>query len=130
VTRLHHVAVGSSDVERLAHFYREVFSLSEATRHHDDSGVLRSIWLELGEAWLMIEHSTEPARVVHGVGSGPFLLALRVSVAERQRLEGVLSARGHAIESRTRFTSYARDPDGNRVAFSHYPDLVEPRHEP
>ena len=130
MTRLHHVAVGSDDVERLARFYREVFTLSEATRHHDQHGVLRSIWLDLGEAWLMIERSTAPARVVEGVGRGPFLLALRVSVAERQRLENVLEERGHAIESRTPFTSYARDPDGNRVAFSHYPDVVERNDEP
>jgi glyoxylase I family protein len=130
VTRLHHVAVGSSDVERLARFYREVFILTEATRHHDERGVLRSIWLDLGEAWLMIEHSNEPVRVVHGVGSGPFLLALRVSVAERQRLERELESLGHAIESRTQFTSYTRDPDGNRVAFSHYPDSAQLSHGP
>lgn len=122
MTRLHHLAVGSSDVERLAAFYRELFDLPEAARQKDEQGRLRSIWLDLGGAWLMLEHSSEPSRSVHGVGSGPFLVALRVSVAQRRVLERVLEARGHAIESRTAFTSYTRDPDGNRVAFSHYPE--------
>jgi catechol 2,3-dioxygenase-like lactoylglutathione lyase family enzyme len=130
VTRLHHLAVGSHDVERLAAFYRELFDLPEARRHHDEQGRLRSIWLELGGAWLMLERSQEPPREVRGVGSGPFLLALRVSASERRRLERALEERGHAIESRTPFTSYARDPDGNRIAFSHYPDPAGSAHEP
>lgn len=130
MSRLHHLAVGSRDVARLAEFYRELFELREEARHEDEQGKLRSIWLDLGGAWLMIEHSSEPPRSVHGVGSGPFLIALRVSPTERRGLERALEARGHAIESRTAFTSYARDPDGNRVAFSHYPDSEESAHEP
>ena len=120
--RLHHVAVGSADVEALARFYREVFGLAETHRHLDGSGALRSIWLDLGGALLMIEHSPSPARHVVGVGSGPFLLAFRVSVGERGRLEQALEARGHTIESRTAFSSYSRDPDGNRLAISHHPE--------
>ena len=130
MTRLHHLAVGSRDVERLADFYRELFDLREQARHKDEQGRLRSIWLDLGGAWLMIEHSSEPPRGVHGVGSGPFLIALRVSPAQRSGLERALEARGYAIESRTAFTSYTRDPDGNRVAFSHYPEPEKSAHEP
>ena len=128
-SRLHHVAVGSADVERLAAFYREHVGLSELTRHRDAGGELRSIWLDLGGSVLMIERTTETPRTVAGVGAGPFLLAFRVSAAERQRLESVLIANGHPIEGRTPFTSYSRDVDGNRVAFSHYPEhggLKEP----
>lgn len=128
MTRLHHLALGSSRVDQLAEFYRDVFDLPEVARHHDERGALRSVWLDLGGAWLMIEHSEQPARTVHGVGSGWFLLALRVPVAERARLELALERRGHVIESRSEFTSYARDPDGNRFAFSHYPE-PEPAHD-
>jgi glyoxylase I family protein len=120
--RLHHVAVGSADVERLAAFYRELVGLAELTRHFDALGQLRSIWLDLGGSILMIEHTADAPRAVEGVASGPFLLAFRVSPAEREALEHALTARGHAIEGRTRFTSYVRDVDGNRVAFSHYPE--------
>lgn len=119
---LHHVALGTRDVEALARFYRELLGLPEAQRHHDEHGALRSIWLDLGGTWLMIERTDDAPRHVEGVGSGPFLLAFRVTRAARGQLESELSARGHRIEARTAFTSYSRDPDGNRFAFSHHPE--------
>jgi catechol 2,3-dioxygenase-like lactoylglutathione lyase family enzyme len=123
---LHHVAVGSADVERLAAFYRDVVGLREIARHHTGEGQVRSIWLDLGGAILMVEHTDKPARRVDGIDTGPFLLAFRVSVAERRELERRLETNGHRIESRSAFTSYSRDADGNRVAFSHYPDPTTP----
>jgi glyoxylase I family protein len=120
--RLHHLALGTAEVEDLASFYRELLGLSEHARHLDTQGRLRSIWLDLGGAVLMIERTEKPPRRVDGVGSGPFLIAFRVSRAERARLELELEARGHAIESRTTHSSYSRDPDGNRFAISHHPD--------
>lgn len=120
---LHHVALGANDVERVAAFYREVFELSESARHsHPDTGVLRSVWLDLGGPLLMIEHTPQPPRKPEGIAAGPFLLAFRVTLSDRQRLETLLETRGHPIEARTDFTSYTRDPEGNRVAFSHYPE--------
>ena len=125
-SRLHHVALGSGNVEQLAAFYRTVFALPELTRHLDASGSLRSIWLDLGGTILMIEHTDETPRPVVGVGAGPFLLAFRVSVAERSAIEQRLTASGLPIEGRTAFTSYSRDVDGNRIAFSHYPQPGAP----
>lgn len=119
---LHHLALGTRNVEALARFYRELLALPEVQRHHDEQGELRSIWLDLGGSLLMIERTREAPRHVEGVGSGPFLLAFRVTPAARSQLERELAARGHAIEARTAFSSYSRDPDGNRFALSHYPD--------
>ncbi len=121
-SRLHHVAVGSADVARLAAFYRDVFGLPELARHLDHAGALRSVWLDLGGTLLMIEHTDKTPRPVDGIDAGPFLLAFRVSPAERQRLEEVLVARGLPIEGRTAFSSYSRDVDGNRLAVSHHPE--------
>jgi len=119
---LHHLAMGSADVERLARFYRELLGLQELTRHLDPEGELRSIWLDLGGTVLMLERTEAPARRVEGVGSGLFLIAFRVARDARAALERELEARGHAIESRTAYSSYCRDPDGNRIAISHYPE--------
>jgi glyoxylase I family protein len=119
---LHHVALGSVDVERLAAFYRDVVGLAELARHLDTEGALRSIWLNLGGPILMIERTREPPRRVEGIGSGPFLLAFAVSPSERLELEAALAASGQRIERRTAFTSYSRDIDGNPIAFSHYPE--------
>ena len=124
---LHHVALGSSDVERLAAFYAQTFGLVELRRFLTAEGALRSIWLDLGGAILMVEHTAQPPRRVDGVGAGPFLLAFRVSPAQRWQIESALERAGVPIESRTGFTSYARDPDDNRFAFSHYPDPDVPR---
>ncbi|MFZ9886244.1 MAG: VOC family protein [Myxococcota bacterium] len=119
---LHHVALGARDVETVAAFYRDVFGLPEVTRHCTPSGELRSVWLTLGDSLLMIERTSCPPHRVEGVGAGPFLLALRCSITERESLEASLRQAGSTIEERSGFTSYARDPEGNRVAISHYPD--------
>jgi catechol 2,3-dioxygenase-like lactoylglutathione lyase family enzyme len=124
--RLHHVALGARDVERVAGFYRDVLGLEERARHDDDAGGLRSIWLSLGEdTLLMIERTEQKLRRVESVGAGPFLLALSCTPDERKQLEATLERAGSFVESRTAYTSYARDPEGNRVAISHYPDIAK-----
>jgi glyoxylase I family protein len=120
-SRLHHLALGAHDVALVAAFYRNVFGLDETARHHYQDGTLRSIWLDLGGATLMVEATGEPLRRVEGVGAGPFLLAFRVEAARRSEVESSLEAAGAVIESRSEFTSYARDPEGNRIAISAHP---------
>jgi glyoxylase I family protein len=122
--RLHHLALGARDVARVAAFYRDVLGLAETARHHHADGSLRSIWLELDGATLMVEATSEAPRRVEGVGAGPFLLAIRVEASDRRELERMLEAAGAVIESRTEYTSYARDPEGNRVAISAHPGVT------
>ena len=69
----------------------------------------------------MIESTEQPPRLVHGVGAGPFLIALTVEAEQRMAMEARLVSEGCVIESRTEWTSYTRDPDGNRIALSAYP---------
>jgi glyoxylase I family protein len=121
MSRIHHVALGARDVARVAEFYGKVFDLREVARHSEDSGVLRSIWLDLGGSILMIEKTNEAERIVEGVGAGPFLLAFQVTHDERKNMEARLLSVSSTIESRSLHTSYARDPEGNRIAISHYP---------
>ncbi len=115
------MALGACDVERLGAFYRDVLGLPEIVRHADGAGALRSIWLDLAGAILMLERTADPPRRVDSVGAGPFLLAFVVEPPRRAALERALEAAGSPIESRTEFSSYARDPEGNRIAISHYP---------
>lgn len=121
VSVLHHLALGTRDVSRLARFYIDVLELREVTRHLHADGSLRSVWLDLGGSLLMIELTEQPARTVVGVGAGPFLIALAVSAEQRQAFEARLEHAGSVVEARSEFTSYARDPDGNRIALSAYP---------
>jgi glyoxylase I family protein len=131
VTVLHHLALGTRNVARLARFYIDVLGLREVKRHLLADGSLRSVWLDLGGALLMIELTDEPPRMVTGVGAGPFLMALAVEAGQRDALEARLTAAGLLIESRSEFTSYARDPDGNRIGLSAYPlNLLEEHQGP
>jgi hypothetical protein len=116
------VALGARDVLAVSAFYRDAFRLPHVATHHFEDGTPRSVWLDLGGAILMVEHTEAPPGHVVGVGAGPFLLAFRVTPGERGAVEGWLAAHGSPVESRTAFTSYTRDPEGNRVAISHHPE--------
>ena len=122
MTNLHHIALGARKVEAVASFYRDVFELSELDRHTDGAGRLRSIWLGAGKLTLMIERTDDVGNRVEGVGAGPFLLAFEVDPGERAAWEERLNAAGAWIEERTEHSSYARDPEGHRVAISHHPE--------
>lgn len=127
---LHHVALGAQDVDRVAKFYQTYFGLAELTRFWDENDALRSVWLSIPPGILMIERSTHVAPRVDKIGKGPFLLAFSVSEAERRALEAKLARDHFDVEDRTEFTSYTRDPEGNRVAFSHHPGINEAAENP
>jgi catechol 2,3-dioxygenase-like lactoylglutathione lyase family enzyme len=118
---LHHVAVGTPDVEALAGFYARVLQTAECKRQSDAQGV-RSVWLDLSGTLLMIERSEHTLAMARaeGVGLGAFLLAFRADADGRRAFEARASELGARIESRSQFTSYLRDPDGNRIAVSEY----------
>lgn len=118
---LHHLALGARDVERLAAFYTMAFGLREVSRQRDAEGALRSIWLELESSLLMIEHTARQRAVVQDVDAGLFLIAFRIECSERLDFVSRLAAHGHLVESTTEYTSYFRDPEGNRFAVSSYP---------
>jgi catechol 2,3-dioxygenase-like lactoylglutathione lyase family enzyme len=126
VNRLHHLALLATDVEGLAAFYGALFGLAEVARHTDAHGSLRSIWLELGGPLLMIERAEGQVATKPRTSSGLLLFALTVSPARRREIEQELTLRRLLLEKRTAFTSYARDPEGNDFAFSHYPELERP----
>ncbi|HEY6077833.1 MAG TPA: VOC family protein [Polyangiaceae bacterium] len=119
---LHHVALGTRDVAALASFYCRLLGVAALREKRDQAGALRAIWLDLAGVILMLERSdpdAERARV-QGVGLGPFLLAFRADASGRRAFEQRAAELGAAIESRSDYSSYLRDPDGNRIAVSEY----------
>lgn len=119
---LHHVALGAHDVERLAVFYGDVCGLRELQRHHTPEGALRSVWMQIAPAAvLMIEHTEHTRPIVEGLASGPFLLAFAAPDPSIDAIRARLGGRGVDVESTTQYTAYFRDPEGNRVALSLYP---------
>jgi catechol 2,3-dioxygenase-like lactoylglutathione lyase family enzyme len=108
--RVHHIAFRTADLARLEVFYVDVLGFTVSRRQAD-----YSVWLDAGGALLMLERAEagEPE-----VPPGSMEL---VAFAAAPGDEAKLAAAGVPIEARTAFTVYFRDPDGRRIALSHYP---------
>ena len=115
---IHHVALQVIDLPRAEAFYHGALALPVVTRHADAQGQLRSVWLDLGHGTiLMLEKASTP----HHVGAGWHLVALTIEPGARTAVEAALAKRQVPITGRTDYSLYVEDPEGNRVAFSHYP---------
>ncbi len=123
--QLHHLALGATDVVALAGFYASVFGLEQVREHRRDDGTLRSIWLRLGDGLLMVESIEAGSPREPGLRlpeQGWFMLAFSTAnEAESEAVCRAATARGASESHRTGFTRYLVDPEGNRVAVSHFP---------
>ncbi len=111
--RLHHLALRTQDVERLARFYVDVLGLEEVRDARP-----RAVWLGLEDAVLMIERG-EPGEPPPPSGSRE-LVAFAVDAAAKDAVRERVGARG-CDDGETEHTVYFRDPDGRRVGVSTYP---------
>jgi catechol 2,3-dioxygenase-like lactoylglutathione lyase family enzyme len=111
--RVHHLAFRTRDLTRLERFYTDVLGLSVARRDED-----RSVWLRAGGTLLMLERADEGE--AHVAPDTKELVAFAIEKADADRWKRTLATGGVPIEAETGFTMYFRDPDGRRVALSHY----------
>lgn len=116
--RIHHVALRTPDVARLERFYVDVLGLDVVRR---DPG--RSVWLDASGAVIMLEHR-EPGEPDVPRGAMD-LVAFAIAPHARVQVEERLARAGVAIEARTAFTLYFRDPDGRRVGLSAFPEPLD-----
>lgn len=129
VRGVHHVAIKARDVEASAAFYRDVLGLVEIDRHLDAEG-LRSIWLDTGDAViLMVERAgtsavtlPEPSQRFHADPPAIHVLAFSIAATERGAWRARLIGAGRRIVHETPHTLYVFDPDGNRVGISCWPE--------
>ncbi|APR88101.1 Lactoylglutathione lyase [Minicystis rosea] len=127
---LHHLAVVVRDLGRAEGFYRGVLGLPVIRRWDDAAGAPRSIWLALGAgAFLAVEKATADA-LDRPRGDPPaagwHCVALGIAAAERETWRARLASSGITVERESAFTLYVRDPEGNLVALSHYPEAADP----
>jgi hypothetical protein len=117
---LHHLAVCACDLDAALRFYSGVLGLEVSKEHRRPDGTLRSVWLDLGDAFLAIEQVPGGARRADD-GPGWHCVALAIDASAREAWRSRLEAAGHPVERETDYTLYARDPEGALVALSHFP---------
>lgn len=118
IRSIHHIALQVRDLARAEAFYHGVLELPVARRLTDPQGVPRSVWLTLGNNGLLMLERGDTAQAP----GGWHLVAFAIAPTERATLEAALQARGVAIVGRSDHTLYIRDPEGNRLGLSHWPD--------
>jgi catechol-2,3-dioxygenase len=119
---VHHIAVLVRDLPVMETFYREVLGLPVLRRDGQ-----RSVWLDLGGgAFVALETSpaaaAAPATDRDGERPGLHLVALRIARDEREAWARRFAEAGVDVYRRTAFTLYVRDPEGNRIGVSHFPE--------
>jgi glyoxylase I family protein len=128
---VHHLAVVVRDLDRAEAFYAGVLGLPVERRWADGAGAPRSVWLSLGGgAFLAVELAAPRAGAPTPPGSdeppGWHCVALGIPAGERETWRARLAAAGHPVERESAFTLYARDPEGNLLGLSHYPEPADP----
>ena len=124
--RVHHLAVVVSDLVASERFYGEVLGMPVVRRWADEAGAPRSVWLGLdGGAFLAVERAGARDGGRRDEAPGWHCVALAIEKGEREAVRARLGAAGHPIERASAFTLYVRDPDGNLVALSHWPDAAD-----
>lgn len=123
---IHHLAIKAHDPRALARFYASVLGLAELSVQVDERGT-RAVWLRSATAILMFERAEaqDPAgrpTPAEAAPPGLHLLALAIAPEERPAWRRHLERHGVPVVDETRYTLYLRDPEGNRVGLSSWPN--------
>jgi glyoxylase I family protein len=120
---VHHVAVKVADLARAESFYVSVLGLPVLRRWPSSDGRQdRSVWLDLGDGAFLALERCEGGPEKSENGPGIHLVALRIRRDQRDAWTSRIAQAGYTVYQRTEFTLYVRDPDGNRIGLSHWPE--------
>lgn len=111
---VHHLAFRTRRLDALTGFYRDVFGLAVVQSAPD------RVWLDLGGGAVLMLEAALPDEPEVPTGSMEFV-ALGTDADGVEALARRCTARGVAVEHRSAWTVYVRDPDGRRVGASCYP---------
>jgi glyoxylase I family protein len=124
VKGLHHVALRCSDLEKSVEFYLGALGLEVLRRWPGEAGSERSVWLSTGQGFLALERASGPG-AAGGLGDAPAgwqVVALEIARSDRAAWEERLARAGVDVVRRSPFSLFFQDPEGNRVALSHWPE--------
>jgi catechol 2,3-dioxygenase-like lactoylglutathione lyase family enzyme len=127
---LHHLAIRVRDLAAAERFYCGVLGLGVLRRWPAAEGAgERSIWVDTGDGvFLALEVTVANADADADPDPddpGLHLVALKIDTNQRTAWQERFARAGVAVYHQTRFTIYVRDPEGNRVGLSHWPDEAD-----
>jgi catechol 2,3-dioxygenase-like lactoylglutathione lyase family enzyme len=123
--RVNHVAVKTSDLARAERFYAELLGAPVLRRFVQDDGEERSVWLgEDGGPFLAVERAEQEGAPKTEGAPGWHTVAFGIDRGERAAVLERARRLGAAVLRETPWSIFVRDPDGNVVALSHWPDAV------
>jgi catechol 2,3-dioxygenase-like lactoylglutathione lyase family enzyme len=124
---VHHVAIQVRDLAAMEAFYGRVLGLP-VLRRWQGEGATRSIWFDLHDGGFLaierVDGTPRPREGFYTDDLGIHMVALAIKRDERDAWEAHLTAAGYEVVHRTDYTIYVRDPEGNRVGLSHWPDAA------
>ncbi len=127
---MHHVAIQCRDLVVMERFYARVLRLRVVRRWpaqpDDPLGGDRSVWFALGTGVLALERCTGDVEALPWQSDRPgmHLLALSIFRHGREVWRSYLAEQGVEVVYASPWTLYVRDPEGNRIGLSHFPDAV------
>ncbi len=123
---VHHIAVMVRSLAAVEPFYRDILGLPIIRRWPAADGQGdRSVWLDAGGgAFVALEVAASGGPPDPQPRPGWHLVALRIAVTERPVWLRRLAAAGVVVYQQTPHTLYVRDPEGNRVGLSHWPEAA------
>lgn len=124
---IHHIAIKTQNLENLNQFYKKVFNFKEDQRWYDDNGKIRSIWLNMHSSLLMLEQAqSNPNQTKSDSKYGGWhLLSFDIKLDERVNWKNKLNELGISLKQESSYSLFFEDPEGNRLALSHYPNKFE-----
>ncbi|WP_016756970.1 hypothetical protein [Leptospira santarosai] len=106
---IHHIAIGSPNINILEKFYESLPGFKKIRENKNPDQSIRSVWFRAGDTILMIEIDTSV--------KGPKALILSTSCLKSADLKSLPK-----WIQETEYTKYFKDPDGNLLGYSSYPN--------
>jgi catechol-2,3-dioxygenase len=119
--KAHHIALKVRDLNLCGQFYAALLGLEVLQRQTDSDGTIRSLWFDLDGVILMLERWSGAAKA-GPENPGWHLLALAIPAVDRNGWQDKLARAGVRITGESAYSIYFSDPEGNRLALSHYPE--------
>jgi predicted enzyme related to lactoylglutathione lyase len=108
---LHHIAIGTKNLEALFEFYNHIPGLIFLEWKYDDNMNKRSAWFSIRNSGLLMLEKKE-------IPKAPEALVFAYDVLYHEYITKI------EIIEKTKYSIYFNDPDSNKLGFSSFPNPI------